>query len=79
MVIRKALIALASAGLVFGSTAAAAAPAAIEARSGSPVADAEGIGGGSWAWILALIILAGVIGVIAADSDEEIPAPPVSP
>jgi len=76
MVIRKALIALASAGLVFGSTAAAAAPAAVDTRSASPVADAEGVGGGSWAWILAVIILAGVIGVIASDSDESIPLSP---
>ena len=75
MVIRKALVALASAGMVFGSTAAAAAPVA-DVRAASPVADADGIGGGSWAWILALIILAGVIGVIASDSDEDLPTSP---
>lgn len=74
MVIRKALIALASAGMVFGSTAAAAAPAVDNVRAGSPVADAEGIGG--WGWILALVILAGVIGVIASDGDEELPVSP---
>ena len=73
MIIRKALVALASAGLVLGSTAAAAAPAD---RSASPVQDADAIGGGSWAWILALIIVAGVIGVIASDSDGEIPTRP---
>ncbi|HWK40462.1 MAG TPA: hypothetical protein VNR60_00880 [Croceibacterium sp.] len=73
MVIRKALIALASAGLVLSSTAAVAAPAA---RSASSVDGAEAIGGGSWAWILALVVLAGVIGVIASDSDEEIPTSP---
>ena len=73
MIIRKALVALASAGLVLGSTAAAAAPAD---RSASPVESADAIGGGSWAWILALIIVAGVIGVIASDSDEEIPTSP---
>jgi len=72
MVVRKALVALASAGLVFGSTAAAAAPVA-DVRSASPVESADAIGGGSWAWILALIVVAGVIGVIASDSDEEIP------
>ncbi|HLV08301.1 MAG TPA: hypothetical protein VKY80_11565 [Croceibacterium sp.] len=75
MVTRKALVALASAGLVFGSTAAAAAPAAADVRVASPVAEAEGLGG-SWAWILALIIAAGVIGVIASDGDEEIPVSP---
>ena len=70
MVIRKALVALASAGLVFGSTAAAAAPA--DVRAASPVAESEGIGGGSWAWILALVILIGVIGVVASDGDESV-------
>ena len=76
MVIRKALIALASAGLVFGSTAAAAAPATNDVRSASPVGHAEAMRGGSWAWILALIIVVGVIGVIAADSEEALPASP---
>lgn len=76
MVIRKALVALASAGIVFGSTAAAAAPVAVaDVRAASPVAEAEGLGG-SWAWILALIIVAGVIGVIAADGDEDLPVSP---
>jgi len=75
MVIRKALVALASAGMVFGSTAAAAAPVAVaDARIASPVADSEGIS--SWGWILALIILAGVIGVIASDGDEDLPTSP---
>lgn len=74
MVIRKALIALASTGLVLGSTAASAAPAAV--RAPSPVEEADAVGGGSWAWILALIVAAGVIGVIASDSDEEIPTSP---
>jgi len=76
MVIRKALAALASAGIVFGSTAAAAAPAAVsDARAASPVAESESLGG-SFAWILALVILAGVIGVIASDGDEDLPVSP---
>jgi hypothetical protein len=76
MVIRKALVALASAGMVFGSTAAAAAPVAVDdVRVASPVADAEGLRG-SWGWILALIIVAGVIGVIASDGDEDLPVSP---
>lgn len=75
MVIRKALVALASAGLVLGSTAAAAAPVA-DVRAASPVEGADAIGGGAWVWILALIVAAGVIGVIASDSDEEIPTSP---
>lgn len=76
MVIRKALVALASAGLVFGSTAAAAAPAVADARAASPVAESDSLAGGSWAWILAAIIAIGVIGVIAADSDDEVPVSP---
>ena len=75
MVIRKALVALATAGMVFGSTAAAAAPVAVdEARAASPVGEAENIG--SWGWILALLIVVGVIGIIAADGDEETPVSP---
>jgi hypothetical protein len=75
MVIRKALVALASAGMVFGSTAAAAAPVAVDdVRAASPVAEAEGLR--SWHWILVVIILAGVIGVIAADGNENVPTSP---
>lgn len=75
MIIRKALVALATAGMVFGSTAAAAAPASVaDVRAASPVADSEGLSG-SWGWILALIIVAGVIGVIASDGDESPESP----
>jgi hypothetical protein len=72
MVIRKALVALAAAGMVFGSTAAAAAPVA-GARDASPVAEAENL---NFAWIIALLILLGTIGVIASDGDEDLPASP---
>jgi hypothetical protein len=76
MVIRKALVALASAGMVFGSTAAAAAPVAVDdVRAASPIAESEGLAG-SWGWILALVILAGVIGVVASDGDEDLPTSP---
>jgi len=76
MVIRKALVALASAGMVFGSTAAAAAPIAVDdVRAASPVADSEGLRG-SWGWILGIIILLGVIGTVWADSDENLPESP---
>lgn len=74
MVIRKALLATVSAGLVFGSTAAVAAPAIGEARSASSVADAEGLSG--FGWILGLIIAAGVIAVIASDNDDDAPVSP---
>ena len=73
MIIRKALISLASAGMVFGSTAAVAAPAVEGARKASPVAQAEGLS--PFAIVLALVIAAGTVGVIASDSDED----PVSP
>lgn len=74
MVIRKALIATVSAGLMLGSTAAVAAPAVSEARSGSQVADAEGLGG--FGWIVGVLIAAGVIAVIASDDDDEAPVSP---
>ena len=74
MVIRKALVALASAGLVLGSTAAAAAPVAVDGvRSASPVGESENLG---FAWIVGILILIGVIGVIASDGDEDLPTSP---
>jgi len=74
MVIRKALVALASAGLVLGSTAAAAAPVAVDGlRDASPVGEAENL---SFAWIVGILILIGVIGVIAADGNEDLPTSP---
>jgi hypothetical protein len=76
MFVRKALISLACAGLVFGSSAAAAAPVAVDdVRAASPVAKTEGLRGG-WGWMLALIIIAGVIGVIASDTNEDLPESP---
>lgn len=69
MVIRKALFALVAAGTVLGSTAAVAAPAL---RTASPTPQAEELGGGmGFAWIVAVLIAAGVIAVIASDDDEE--------
>ena len=74
MVIRKALVALAAAGMVFGSTAAAAAPVAVDGvRDASPVGESENLG---FAWIIGVIILLGVIGVIASDGDEDLPTSP---
>jgi len=71
MVIRKALVALASAGMVFGSTAAAAAPVAVdEARASSPVGDAESVKLGSFFWILLVLVAVGFFGVIAGESEE---------
>ena len=71
MVIRKALVALASAGLVLGSTAAAAAPVAVDdVRASSPVGDSEQLG--FYAYGLAFLILLGVILIIASDGDEAV-------
>ena len=71
MVIRKALVALASAGMVLGSTAAAAAPVAVDdVRAASPVGESEQLS--FYGYALAFLILLGVILVIASDSDEAV-------
>ena len=75
MVTRKVLASLAAAGLVFGSTAAAAAPAVAD-RVDSPVAASEGLGGSAWPWLLALLIVIGFIGVVAAGTNEGTPHSP---
>ena len=73
MVIRKALVALASAGLVLGSTAAAAAPVAVDgAREASPVGEAEGLG---FAWIVGILILIGQFHVLFDDLPKPTAAP----
>ena len=77
MFTRKVLASFAAAGLVVGSTAAAAAPVAAHAdRVAAPVAGAENVHGSAWAWVLALLVVAGVIGVIAADNNESTPHSP---
>ena len=71
MVIRKALVALASAGIVLGSTAAAAAPVAVDdVRAASPVGESEHLS--TYAVILALVILIVTGGIITADGDEAV-------
>jgi hypothetical protein len=76
MVIRKSLVSLAAAGLVFGSTAAAAAPVASDARSGSSVAKSDDLAGiGTFGILLGVLIVAGVIAVVASDDNNH----PVSP
>ncbi len=76
MVIRKAFVAAATSALIFGSTAAIAAPGA-ELRMGSAIAESEELGGSSgFGIIVALLIAAGVIGVILADNDEDLPTSP---
>jgi hypothetical protein len=68
MVIRKSLVSLAAAGLVLGSTAAAAAPTASAVRDGSPVAKSDKLAGiGTFGILIGVVILAGVIAIIASD------------
>ena len=73
MVIRKALVALATAGMLVGSTAAVAAPAPIaDVRAGSPVGEAESALG-LWHGIVILMIIIGFAGILWASSDEDLP------
>lgn len=77
MVIRRSLVSLAAAGLVLGSTAAAAAPVA-DARSASPVAKSDDLAGiGTFGILLGVLIVAGVIAIIATDNNNN--NNPVSP
>ena len=72
MFIRKALVALATAGMVFGSSAAAAAPVAVdEVRAASPVAEGEELRG-SFLYMLLIIVAAAIVGIIAADGNEAV-------
>lgn len=74
MVIRKALFALGAAATVVGSTAATA-----NARVASPVEETESMAGGGFAWVIAALIAAGVVGVIVSDDDEDDEDMPTSP
>ena len=70
---RNALVALASAGLVFGSTAAAAAPVAVdEVRVASPVEDAENIRKRGLGLVILVAVVAGVLLIVLSDDDEAI-------
>jgi hypothetical protein len=76
MIIRKSLIGLAATGLVLGSTAAAAAPAG-EARTASSVSETEGLAGiGTFGLLLGILIVAGVLGVVLSDDDDDLPVSP---
>ena len=72
MVGRKAFAATVAAGLIFGSTIATAAPAAVNnLRSASAVENAEGLSGAGW--VVALLIAGGFFAVVASDSDDDAP------
>lgn len=76
MVIRKTLTSLVAAGLVLGSTAAAAAPVATAARDASPVTKSDDLAGiGTFGILLGILIVAGVIAIIASDNNNN-PASP---
>ena len=72
---RRSLVCLATAaGLVLGSTAAAAAP--VGSRSASPAPRSDDLAGvGTFGVLLAVLIAAGTIAVIASDTHHH-PASP---
>jgi hypothetical protein len=74
MVTRRSLVSTAvAAGLVLGSTAAAAAPVA---RDASPTAKSDDLAGiGTFGILLGLLIVAGVVAIVATDNNHK-PASP---
>lgn len=74
MVTRRSLVSTAvAAGLVLGSTAAAAAPVSREA---SPAAKSDDLAGiGTFGILLGLLIVAGVVAIVATDNNHK----PTSP
>jgi hypothetical protein len=62
--------------MVLGSTAAAAAPVATDARTASPTAKSNDLAGiGTFGILIGVLIVAGVIAIIATDNNHH----PVSP
>jgi hypothetical protein len=75
MIIRKSLTSLAAAGLILGSTAAAAAPVAD--RSGSDVPASENVAGvGTYTLLLGLLVIGGVIAIVASSDNNNTPTSP---
>ena len=63
--------------MVLGSTAAAAAPVASEARAASSVSESEGLAGvGTFGLLLGLLIVAGALGIILSDDDDDVAVSP---
>ena len=76
MTFRKSFISLAVASLVFGSTAAAAAPVASNARSGSRVTQSDDLAGiGTFGILVGVLLAAGLIAIIATNHNNK-PASP---
>jgi len=76
MIVRKSLVSLAAAGLIFGSTAAAAAPVAADRASSEVTASEDFAGLGTFGLLLGLLIVAGVVLIIASDDEEDAPTSP---
>ena len=73
---RKLMMSAAAAAMIVGSSVAQAAPVA-DARAGSPVAEAEGLGSAVWLGVLAAILLAiALIGINDNDVDDNFPTSP---
>jgi len=73
MVIRKTLTSLAAASLIFGSAAAAAAPAAGESRSASEVLNAQDmVKRGTLGLLIAFLVATGILIIILSDDDEAV-------
>ncbi len=76
MTLRRSFISLAVASLVLGSTAAAAAPVAGNARSGSRVTQPDDLAGiGTFGILLGVLLAAGLIAIIATNH-KNMPASP---
>ncbi|WP_305095986.1 hypothetical protein [Croceibacterium aestuarii] len=76
MIIRNSITGLAAAGLILGSTAAAAAPASAD-RAGSKVSSSEKLAGtGTFTLLLGLLVVAGVIAVVASNDNNDAPTSP---
>ena len=73
-IVNATLSAFVASSLIAAPIAARAAEA-VTARSDSAVR-VQRLGGWSWGWIFAVLVVIGVIAIIASDSDETLPHSP---